>query len=80
MVKGKIEKISLIPSQEDFYLVDVSFPNGLKTNYGRDLSFSQRMIGQAEIITEEIPLLVRIVRPIKSLIKNKSFRNILDNT
>jgi HlyD family secretion protein len=74
MVRGTIEKISLIPSQEEYYLVDVSFPDGLKTNYGFDLTLSQKLTGHAEIITEEIPLLVRIIRPIKSLIKNKSFR------
>jgi len=74
MVRGEIEKISLIPSQDEFYLVDVSFPDGLTTNYGFDLTLSQKLTGQAEIVTEEIPLLVRIMRPIKSLIKNKSFR------
>jgi len=76
MVQGIIEKISMIPSQEDYYLVDVTFPDGLVTNYGIDLTLSQKMSGQAEIITEEVSLLLRIIRPIKSLIKNRSFRQV----
>jgi HlyD family secretion protein len=76
MVKGRIDKISLVPSDEDYYLVEVSFPEGLITNYGIALEFSQKMLGQAEIITDDIPLLVRIMQPLKSLLKNRSFRQI----
>ncbi len=74
MVKGKVDDISLVPSDDDDYLVEVIFPNGLKTNYGINLNFNQKMLGHAEIITEEIPLIVRIIRPVKSLIKNRSMR------
>lgn len=76
MVKGKVSKISLVPSDDESYLVEVIFPNGLTTNYGINLEFSQKMIGQAEIITEELPLLIRIIMPVRSLIRNKSFRAI----
>ena len=76
MVKGKVDDISLVPSDDDDYLVEVIFPNGLKTNYGINLNFNQKMLGHAEIITEEIPLIVRIIRPVKSLIKNKSMRRL----
>lgn len=76
MVKGVVKDISLVPSDEDFYLVEVSFPEGMKTNYGQILDFSQKMLGQAEIITEEIPLIIRIIRPIRSLIKNRSFKKL----
>jgi len=78
MVRGTIEKISIVPSVEDFYLVEVSFPNGLETNYGIQLEFSQKMNGMAEIITEELPLLIRIINPVKSLLKNKSVRKMPD--
>lgn len=74
MVKGKVNKISLVPSDDESYLVEVIFPDGLTTNYGINLEFGQKMIGQAEIITEEIPLLIRIIMPVRSLLKNKSFR------
>ncbi|MCX6235775.1 MAG: HlyD family efflux transporter periplasmic adaptor subunit [Bacteroidetes bacterium] len=76
MVKGRIDNMSMVPSDKDFYLVEVSFPEGLITNYGIRLDFSQKMLGQAEIVTDDIPLLVRIIQPLKSLLKNRSFRQI----
>ncbi len=75
IVKGKVNKISLVPSEDEFYLVEVIFPDGLQTNYGIDLEYNQKMTGQAEIVTEETPLLVRIIRPVRSLIKNRSFHS-----
>lgn len=68
MVRGKINKISLIPA-DNFYAVEVGLPDSLKTNYGKVLPFSQEMQGDAEIITEDISLLLRIINPIKALIK-----------
>jgi HlyD family secretion protein len=75
MIRGKVSKISMVPSEDQFYLVEVVFPAGLKTNYGIDLDFNQKMIGQAEIITEEMPLLFRIIMPLKSLLKNRLLRS-----
>ena len=40
MVSGIISKISLVPN-DSFYYVEVKFPSGLKTNYGKTLQFSQ---------------------------------------
>ncbi len=79
MVRGKVNKISMVPSDDEFYLVEVTFPEGLRTNYGITLEFNQKMTGQAEIITEEIPLLIRIIRPVRSLFKNRSFHSFPEN-
>jgi HlyD family secretion protein len=49
--------------------LEVDLPDGLHTSYGKDLEFSQEMQGSAEIITEDIRLLERIFKPIKSLLK-----------
>ena len=68
MVTGKVKSISLI-SNESNYVVEVEFPNGLKTNYGKVLPFNQEMKGSAEIITEDIRLLERFFNPIKAIIK-----------
>jgi HlyD family secretion protein len=69
MVRGKIQSISLVPA-ENFYLVEVNFPDSLKTNYGKQLPFSQEMKGSAEIITEDLRLIERFLNPIKTLVKN----------
>lgn len=75
MVAGYVEKISIVPA-DNTYAVDVTFPDGLKTNYQMVLPFSQKMRGKAEIITQDTRLLERIIRPIRSLIQNRSMRSI----
>ena len=75
MVKGYVEKISVVPA-DNTYSVDVAFPEGLRTNYNVDLPFNQKMTGKAEIVTQDITLLARIIRPLRSLIQNRSMRTI----
>ncbi|MDP2721233.1 MAG: HlyD family efflux transporter periplasmic adaptor subunit [Bacteroidales bacterium] len=67
MLEGFVQNISSIPS-ENFYYVEVSFPNGIKTSYGVDIPFSQNMQGSAEIVTEDIRLLYRLMQPIRSIL------------
>ncbi len=74
MVTGFVKSISLATS-DNAYSVIVSLPDGLKTNYGTEISFTQDMQGMAEIITNEESLLERIVNPVKSvLMKQKDLR------
>lgn len=68
MVIGKIEKISLVPDEKN-YLAEVTFPEGLVSNYRRSLPMLREMTGSAEIITEDMRLIQRIFYPIKSLTK-----------
>jgi len=77
MVTGYVEQISIVPA-DNTYTVDVTFPDGLRTNYNVDLPFSQKMRGKAEIITQDTRLLERIIRPLRSLIQNRSMRTIED--
>ncbi len=69
VVKGKVEQISLVP-EDNHYFVEVSLPEGLKTTYDKTLEFHPEMQGDAEIITEDVSLLIRIMRPFKALFKN----------
>ncbi len=75
MVTGYVDKISIVPA-DNTYSVDVIFPHGLKTNYQVMLPFSQKMSGKAEIITQDTRLLTRIIRPLRSLIQNRSMRSV----
>ncbi len=68
MIKGIIKSISLIPS-DNTYIAEVEFPDGLVTNYGKQLEFAQEMQGTAEIITEDMRLIERFYNPIKALFK-----------
>jgi HlyD family secretion protein len=64
MVKGIVQKISEVP-EDNVYMVEVDLPNGLTTFYGEKLEFHQQMMGEAEIITQDIRLLEKIVRPLR---------------
>jgi multidrug resistance efflux pump len=68
MLSGKVVTVSLVPTQ-DQYVVEVIFPEGMRTNYGLELPFSQEMQGAAEIITEDLRLIQRILNPVRSVIQ-----------
>jgi HlyD family secretion protein len=71
MVRGVVKSKSLVAAS-DAYLIEISFPNGLTTLYNEKLRFAQNMQGTAEIITEDLRLLEKIVNPFRHLIsKNK---------
>jgi multidrug efflux pump subunit AcrA (membrane-fusion protein) len=67
MVRGVIRSKSLVPSR-DAYIIDIDLPNGLTTLYGNRLEFTQNMQGTAEIITEDIRLLQKIINPFRYMI------------
>ena len=73
MVRVQIKNISLVPvtveNNQKAYMLEVEFPEKLKTNYGKELTFSQEMTGSAEIITEDLRLLDKFLNPIKAVIK-----------
>ena len=56
---GKVKTISSVPN-DNHYLIDVEFPDGLVTSYGKRLDFRQEMRGTASIVTEELSLFDRI--------------------
>jgi multidrug resistance efflux pump len=56
---GKVNSISLIPSQ-NYYLIIVDLPNGLKSDSNQILSFSKNMVGTAEIVTAKRSLLSKL--------------------
>lgn len=66
MVGGIIRTISLVPDDE-LWSVEVELPEGLRTYYGREIPFTQEMLGRAEIITDDRTLLERIFSPLRSL-------------
>lgn len=73
MIRVQIKHISLVPmnsNDQTLYILEVEFPEeGLLTNYGKELKFSQEMTGTAEIITEDLRLLQKLLNPIKELWK-----------
>jgi len=67
VLKGEIKNISLVPDKDGNLLVDVALPNGLKTSYDKQIVFQQEMKGSAEIVTEDLRLIERILYQFKSI-------------
>lgn len=67
VMKGKIQNISLVPDKDGNLFLNASLPNGLETSYKRRIIFQQEMKGSAEIVTENLRLLERILYQFKSI-------------
>ncbi|MDH6533764.1 HlyD family efflux transporter periplasmic adaptor subunit [Parabacteroides sp. 52] len=67
MVEGVVNSISLVPVENN-YMIGISFPNGLMTNYKKILPLSQEMTGSADIITDDLRLIERFLQPIKKML------------
>lgn len=71
LVKGKIQNISLISVKvetKNHYVVEIDLPDGLTTTYDKVLPFVSGMEGQADIITDDLSLLERILLPMKKIL------------
>lgn len=72
MIKVEIKNIALVPIEQGEtlnYVLEVAFPEKLVTTYGKSLVFSQQMRGTAEIITDDLRLLERLLNPVRALMK-----------
>ena len=67
VLKGRIQNISLVPDKDGNILLDVALPNGLLTSYNKQIVFQQEMKGSAEIVTEDLRLIERILYQFKSI-------------
>ena len=68
-LRGTVRSLSALPKQ-GYYRVSVAFPNGLTTQYGRQIPFTQQLSGRAEIITEELRLLERFFYQMRAAVSS----------
>ena len=61
VIEGKLKTISLTPDKVGNLLLDIELPNGLKTSYKKKINFQQEMTGTADIVTEDLRLLERLL-------------------
>jgi HlyD family secretion protein len=59
-VYGEVDYFSDFPVRDSLFFAKVHFPDGLTTNYGREIIPRNGMTGQAEIITQDMRLLQRV--------------------
>ncbi|MDR0843630.1 MAG: HlyD family secretion protein [Tannerella sp.] len=67
-VNGTVSAISLVPSENN-YQVEITFPDGLRTNYRKTLPVTHEMKASAEIVTEDLRLIERFFLPLKRIWK-----------
>ena len=69
IIKGKVKSISLTPDKDGNLLIDVSLPNGIKTSYGKKIVFQQEMSGTADIVTEDLRLIERLLYQFRDIFR-----------
>ncbi|OXA93985.1 hypothetical protein [Flavobacterium hercynium] len=69
MLSGKIKNISLTPDKEGNLWIDVTLPKKLETSYHKIIPFQQEMSGNAEIITEDLRLIERLLYQFRDIFR-----------
>lgn len=69
IIKGIIKAISLTPDKDGNLLINVSLPNGLETSYKKQIIFQQEMSGTADIVTENLRLIERLLYQFRGFFK-----------
>lgn len=69
ILKGKVENISLVPDKDGNVMIDVVLPDGMLSSYDKKIPFQQEMRGSAEIITEDLRLIERILYQFRDMFK-----------
>ncbi|MEB3380278.1 HlyD family efflux transporter periplasmic adaptor subunit [Flavobacterium psychrophilum] len=69
IIKGVIKAISLTPDAAGNLLINVSLPKGLKTSYKKQIVFQQEMSGTADIVTEDLRLIERLLYQFRDIFK-----------
>lgn len=66
-LRGEVKGVSPVPTADGLYVVDIALPNGLKTNYGKELPMTREMKGTADIVTADVRLIERLIMPLKKI-------------
>jgi multidrug resistance efflux pump len=64
-VEGTVSYISNIPVRDSAFLVRVDFNKGLKTNYNKEIFFSNNLTATAEIVTDDMRLIEKFFYQIR---------------
>lgn len=67
MVEGRVKSISQVVNKENSFMIQVEFLDGLRTNFGKEISVKNGSVAMAEIITEDLYVFQRIFYQFKDL-------------
>jgi HlyD family secretion protein len=66
-LKGIVNYISNMPGRRDSFLLKVSLPEGLKTNYNKEIFFRNSLSANAQIITDDRILFDRLLGQLRRI-------------
>lgn len=69
VIRGKVKSISMVPDKDGNLLIDVSLPEKLETSYHKKIIFQQEMTGTADIVTEDLRLIERLLYQFRDVFK-----------
>lgn len=69
ILKGVVSAISLTPDKDGNLLLNISLPKGLQTCYKKQIVFQQEMSGTADIVTEDLRLVERLLYQFRDVFK-----------
>lgn len=70
-LESEIKNISLIPNEENLYLIEAKLPEKLITSYDKEIPFKSELQGTASIITAKKRISDRIFEKFRALSKSK---------
>lgn len=72
-VQVRLTSMSMLPYNDaamgNVYVLEVQLPDSLVTQYGTHIPYRPEMTGTAEIITDDMSVLERLLNPIKAVLK-----------
>lgn len=68
MLIGKVTDFSISPDKDGNYTVYISLPDGTKTSYNKTFKFNQELLGNAEIVTEDLSVAERLFYQFKEVL------------
>ena len=57
------------PTEEGMYIVEITLPDGMQTNYGKQLPVSRELKGTADIILADKNVLERLLAPLRKVVE-----------
>lgn len=67
-LNGRLDFVAAVPTDSGF-MAKVSLPQGLRTDYKKQLQYREGLTAQAEIITEDLRLSDRLFHELRSLVR-----------
>ena len=68
-VDGVVSNISDIPNKDGNYIVEISYPKGLITNYGKKLPQTKLILGNAQIVIRDKRLIENFIQPLEKIFR-----------